>query len=186
MSRMSSRSAALLLALWLTVSILGAASAASAVDAGPGDAPGWCFRTNSQGDLPTCTFVDGQWHRSYDSDGLGADGSGIPGAFVFLFVLVLIAGVAITVWQVTAARRMARASGMNEGDATAMTLLTDDGFEATYLAANLRGQTGPGTPAPATAASTADRLKQLGELRDQGLITSEEYDARRTAIIDSV
>jgi hypothetical protein len=32
----------------------------------------------------------------------------------------------------------------------------------------------------------ADRLTQLRELRDQGLITPEEHDARRAAIIDSV
>ena len=51
------------------------------------------------------------------------------------------------------------------GDAIAMTLLTDDGFEATYLASNLashlRGQTaGPALVAPSRG-PPADRLAEL-------------------------
>ena len=75
---------------------------------------------------------------------------------------------------------------MSVTDATTMTLLTDDGLEATYLASHLRGQAAPPPVAPSLASSVADRLRQLTELRDRGLITPEEYDARRTAIIDSV
>jgi hypothetical protein len=130
-------------------------------------------------------YADGSVDPGFGSDPGMGDGGGIPGIFVVFFVLVLVAGVGTTIWKVTTAQRMARESGMNESDATAMTLLTDDGFEATYLAANLRGKTQPEPPAAAPA-SVAERLRQLGELRDQGLITTAEYDARRAAIIDSV
>lgn len=183
MSRIRPLLAALLLAVMLVLPAL--LWDPPSAFAGPGNPPNWCFQPNDQGDLPTCTNTGGEWHRSYDSDAFGDD-SGIPGAFVAFFLLVLVGGIATVVWKVSTARRMARESGMNEGDATAMTLLTDDGFEATYLAANLRGQTGPAAPSQTPASSVADRLKELGGLRDQGLITTEEYDARRAAIIDSV
>lgn len=151
--------------------------------------PNWCFRMNDDGDLPTCTYVDGQWHRSYEDGGFGSDDPGIPGWFGFLFVLAIIGGVAITVWKVTTARRMARESGMNQTDATTMTLLTDDGFEATYLAANLRPPQQPAAPTPTPqpgTRSTAERLRELQALLEQGLITQDEYAARRQAVIDGL
>ena len=102
-----------------------------------------------------------------------------------LFLFVLIAGIGLAAWKVMTARRMAREAGMNQGDATAMTLLTDQGLEATYLASNLRQ---PGTP-DAPAASTRPASERLGELQgllDGGLITADEYDARRRTIIDGI
>jgi hypothetical protein len=115
-----------------------------------------------------------------------ADGAGA--SFALLFFLVLMVGIGITVWKVTTARRMAREAGMNEGDATAMALLTDDGFEATYLASNLRQPAAPtpSQPAPPTRGSTADRLNELQNLLDQGLVTQEEFEAARKAILDSL
>ena len=79
-----------------------------------------------------------------------------------LFVLFIVIGIAITIWKVSTARRMARDAGMDDGDATAMALLSDDGFEATYLAANLR---------PRQPEGRSDRLHELQSLLDQGLIT---------------
>ena len=164
--------------------MLGTAHLALVVDpGGPDDPPDWCFETNDGGDLPTCTYSGGEWHRSYETGGLSDDGSGA--GFAFLFVLAALIGVAITIWKVSTARRMARGSGMSEGDATAMTLLTDDGFEATYLAANLRGQATPTAP-PAGGKGTAERLRELRQLLDEGLITQEEYDARRRVVIGEV
>jgi hypothetical protein len=64
-------------------------------------------------------------------------------------------------------------------------VLSDNGLDATYVLSNLRGKAQPEPPAVAPA-SVAERLRQLGELRDQGLITPADYDARRAAIIDSV
>jgi hypothetical protein len=44
---------------------------------------------------------------------------------------------------------------------------------------------GPETHGPGSEA-VAERLRELAELRDQGLITPEEYAARRTSIIGSL
>jgi len=76
------------------------------------------------------------------------------------------------------------------GDAIAMTLLTDDGFEATYLASNLashlRGQTaGPALVAPSRG-PPADRLAELQALLERGLVTVEEYAAARQKILDDL
>ncbi|MCW2842937.1 MAG: hypothetical protein JWN22_853 [Nocardioides sp.] len=188
MSRTTSRLAALLIGLLLALALtcVGSPGAVAADGDKPPHSPKSCLQPNADGDLPTCTWDGQRWIRSYD-DGFSDPGSGGPGAgFAVLFVLVLVGGVAFTIWQVSTARRMARNSGMDTGDATAMTLLSDDGFEATYLASNLRGQmTAPAAPPPAVA-PVAERLRELASLRDQGLITPEEHDVRRSTIIDSV
>ncbi|MEN8704593.1 hypothetical protein BKA08_003072 [Nocardioides marinisabuli] len=156
---------------------------------GPNDPPAKCFRTNEFGDLPTCTYSGGEWVRSYPSSGFGpgpGGGGGFEGVFVLFFVVALVAGVAGTVWKVSTARRMARESGMSERDATAMSLLSDDGFEATYLASNLRGR--PTTPIPAATPgrSTADRLRELDKLRAEGLVSDEEHETARRSILEEL
>lgn len=108
--------------------------------------------------------------------------TGIPGVFVFFFVLVVAMGIGGTLWRVATARGLARRSGLDADEATTMTLLTENGLEATYLAAHLR----PGQPAPAEPRSTAERLAELTALRDSGAITEAEHADRRSAIIDSV
>jgi hypothetical protein len=113
------------------------------------------------------------------------DGPGIPGWFVGLFVLIVLIGVGGTVYRVSTARRIARGAGLNEDDAAATALLTDNGLDTTYLAASLRsGQ--PQTPVPAPSRTAEERLQELQRLKDQGLITGAEYDARRRAILDAL
>jgi hypothetical protein len=102
--------------------------------------------------------------------------------FGLFFVLVIVLGIASTVWRVSTARRMAERSGMDPGEATMMALMTEDGLDSTYLASNLRGQ----VPNEATRPTAAERLTELQGLKDQGLITDSEYAARRQAIIDGV
>ncbi|GCD91864.1 hypothetical protein NLS1_38700 [Nocardioides sp. LS1] len=148
--------------------------------------PAKCTRMNDDGALPTCVQgPDGQWHAEYPDSGMPGGGG-----FALLFVLAVIGGVAATAWKVSTARRMAPGAGMDEGDATAMTLLTDDGLEATYLASSLRGTptTAPVVSAEpaATAPDAASRLRQLESLRDQGLVTPEEYADRRARILDAL
>jgi hypothetical protein len=113
-------------------------------------------------------------------------GAGVPGWFGLFFVLVLAIGVGSTIWRVTTAQKLAKRSGMDPDLATKMTLLSKDGLDATYLAASLRGDT-PAPDAPHDEGrSSAERLEELKSLLDRGLITQQEYDARRQAIIDSV
>jgi hypothetical protein len=118
-------------------------------------------------------------------DSTGMDG--FMGVFWFFFVLVLVIGIGTTIWKITAARDMARRAGMDPDEATAMTVLTENGLEATYLASNLRSaQATPTVPPAQPARPVAERLAELTGLRDSGAITEAEYAERRQAIIDSV
>jgi len=74
--------------------------------------PAKCTRMNAEGPLPDCVqHSDGTWEAVYRSAGPGG------GAFVALFLLALVIGVAGTIWKVSTARRMAREAGMDTGDA---------------------------------------------------------------------
>ncbi len=109
------------------------------------------------GELPVCTkAADGTWVASWpDGSGVPGDGTGIPGWFVALFVLAIVVGIGVTVWKVSTARKLATQSGMDPGLATQMTLLTENGLDATYLASSLRQQSP--TIAPPTAGPTHSR-----------------------------
>lgn len=108
------------------------------------------------------------------------------GGFAAFFLLAVAVAIGTTIWKVSTARRMARDAGMDEGDATTMALLTDEGLESTYLASNLRGQMTP-PPSPATEPRSAEqRLRELESLRSQALVTEEEYAERRRAILDGL
>jgi len=137
---------------------------------------------NAQGiDTPTCEVnADGTMTPIDSSDGLG---TGIPAAFVVVFVLVLAVGIGGTIWRVSTARRLATDAGLDPDVATGVALLDENGLSATYIASSLR----PGsTPQPAGAGSADQRLTELASLRDRGLITQAEYDEKRRSIIDSV
>ncbi|MFC6288503.1 SHOCT domain-containing protein [Nocardioides sp. GCM10027113] len=146
--------------------------------------PKKCARMNDEGQLPTCTQTnDGGWEVSYPGT------PGDPGgAFAILFVLAFVAAIGGMIWKASTASRMAREAGMSERDAATMALLTDDGLEATYLASSLRRQDATATPpTPESAKATvSERLEELGRLRDQGLVTDDEYTASRRAILDSL
>ena len=91
-------------------------------------------------------------------------------------------------WKVSTARTIATRSGMDPDMAAQMVFLTDNGLDATYLAANLRPSADP-APVPVAErlpATAAQRLAELKGLLDDGLITQVEHDKRRTAIIDAV
>lgn len=121
----------------------------------------------------------------YDDGMTGFPDPGPPPAFVAMFVIVLIGGVATTMWRVSLARRMAERSGMDPDEATAVTLLSEDGLDAAYLASNLRPSPAA-PPAPTPDRSAHERLRELEQLRAEGLITSGEYETRRKAIVDSL
>ncbi|MDX6233107.1 MAG: hypothetical protein QOH68_2111 [Nocardioidaceae bacterium] len=137
---------------------------------------------NHGGEPPTCTEVNGKWVASWPDDVPGGDSGGLA----FLLILGALIGIGVVVWKVSTARRLAAESGMDPGLATQMTLLTDDGLEATYLAANLRGHASAAPATPAEQVTPAKRLADLKALLDEGLISQAEYDGQRRAIIDAV
>lgn len=137
------------------------------------------------GEPPTCTKVGkGQWVASWPDD----PGSGSAGGFAFVMVLGVALTVAVVVWKVRTAQTLARQNGMDPALATQMTLLSEDGLDATYLASSLRrpADGGTRTPAPAQTPEVSARLVELKGLLDRGLVTQAEYDQRRKAIIESV
>src|SRR3954447_24049433 len=114
------------------------------------------------GEPPTCTKVNGQWVASWPDDSAT---SGFGGGFVFLLVVGALVAVGLLIWRVTTAQKLARQSGMDPGLATQMTLLSDDGLDATYLASSLR-QPLAAAPAPAAAPPTPTTTSaRLAELR---------------------
>jgi hypothetical protein len=137
------------------------------------------------GEPPTCTKVNGQWVASWPDSSPGGD---MFGTFVFFAFVALLVGGAVTLWRVRTARAMAERSGMDPGLATRMTLLSDDGLDATYLASSLRSPVGAQAPSTTATPShtTAARLEELKSLLDRGLVTQVEYDERRQAIINSL
>lgn len=150
------------------------------------DPPDRCFSDlGPHGELPSCTWDGNEWTVSYEEGPIGLGSPGIPSGFVALFVVVAIAGAAMTIYRVTMARRMAEEAGLDPDRAATMTLLSDDGLDATYLASSLRA-TKPSEPAAGPSRLTHDRLRELQQLRDDGLVTAEEYEARRKAILDSI
>jgi len=113
--------------------------------------------------------------------------SGIPGIFVFMFIVVAVLGVGSFFWKIGMARDLATKSGLDPDDATALTMLTENGLEATYLASHLGDRRTTDADAPdKPVRTTEERLAELGALRDSGAITEAEYAERRRAIIDSI
>jgi hypothetical protein len=150
----------------------------------PPEAPDWCFDMNDEGVLSTCTWTGQKWVKSYD-DG-GAPGGGIPGAFGVLLVFAILGAIAMTLWRVSLARRVASDAGLDPDRATELTLLEDHGLEASYLASHLHQRPAAQQPSAPAVRSAQERLVELRSLLDQGLLTQEEYDTRRRAVVDSL
>jgi hypothetical protein len=153
------------------------------------------------------TTTEGLPPESPVDAGPGSPGDGM-GWVGLLMLLIVLGSIVVLVVKVLLARRIARDSGMSQGRAAAMTLLSDDGLDATYLAANVRpvppgrpsarGPSGAGPAAGGPAAggpaaagspparSTEERLGELQSLLDRGLVTREEYAARRRSILDAI
>lgn len=114
-------------------------------------------------------------------------GPGIPGWFVALFVLFAIAAVGSIVWRISVARKIASDAGLDPKQATAVTLLSNDGVSAAYLASALASRSGNQSVHPSDRPKTAEeRLRELQNLKDRGLISKDEYEAQRQAILGSI
>ena len=108
----------------------------------------------------------------------------MPGWFVATFFLGLVLSIGSIAWRVSESRRLARKAGLDEDSAAAAALISEKGFETTYLAAALRS--GNQLFGEDSGFSVDGRLTKLEELRQQGLITEDEYAAQRAAIISSI
>lgn len=114
-------------------------------------------------------------------------GFGIPGWFIAFFVFAVLVGLGSLIWRISTARKIARDAGLDPDTATAVTLLSKDGVDAAYLASTLASRSRPHPPDPAQAPRTAEqRLQELQALKDKGLVTQEEYAARRQDILGSI
>jgi len=134
---------------------------------------------------PASAFGPEPFPGDFDTPFPGGEMDSAFNAFGAFFILAIVLGVAGTIWKVSTARRMAEKAGIDPDDATKMALMTDDGLEATYLASSLR-QPLPHAAAEPTDRPVAERLKELDALKRDGLITAEEYDERRKAILNDV
>jgi membrane protease subunit (stomatin/prohibitin family) len=108
--------------------------------------------------------------------------------FIGLIVIALVLGLIVLAWRVSLARRLAADAGLSKGAATALTVMGNPGLDATFIASSLRAQQAAAAPAESQGASAgvAGRLNQLEALRDQGLLSESEYQARRAKILDSI
>jgi hypothetical protein len=102
-------------------------------------------------------------------DGLGTISTIFPWIFGAAVVLI-VGGWIYGAVKVVRNRQVLREAGI------------DPGTVGSQLAVRyLRGQ--PGRPA---VRSASDRLAELTDLRDRGLITPEEYQARRAQVLDGI
>lgn len=146
-------------------------------------APDWCFDVNDAGQPSSCSWNGTAWQKSYEG---GVDGAGAPGWFGGMFVLMLLVAAAMFAWRISLARRVARSTGLDPDQATELAILGDNGLEAGYLAGHLHHRPATEPPSAPAGRSVEIRLRELAQLRDQGLVTPEEYDARRGAILDTL
>ncbi|MFM2079256.1 MAG: hypothetical protein RJA49_3146 [Actinomycetota bacterium] len=111
---------------------------------------------------------------------------GIIGVFFFLFVLVCIGVVVLSVVKFKATRDMAIRKGATSTEATAVALSGDLGTTAAFYKPGAVG-TAPAPAAPAsTTRSAADRIREVRSLEAQGLITAEQAEARVGDILKGV
>ena len=111
---------------------------------------------------------------------------GPPPGFVAFGVLAAVVAIGTTLWRVSLARRVARDAGLDPDRATELTLLEDHGLEASYLSAHLQARPVAEQPPAPAVRSAEERLRELRSLLEQGLISQEEHDARRKAVVDAL
>lgn len=117
----------------------------------------------------------------------GADEQFPPDWFYFFGFVVVAGGITATVMRVRTASRLAERAGLDPGDAAWTSLLSENGLPATYAIANLPGRgAAPEVVATAAPRTVERRLAEVKRLHDKGLISPEEYETRRTRILDEV
>ncbi len=95
---------------------------------------------------------------------------------VILFIVIVVAGIVGGIWRVRAARSLADSSGINKDAATAAAMFDNNALSTLTVASRLGNQ-------PAGQQDVAARLRQLDDLKAQGLITDAEHAEKRAAIL---
>jgi hypothetical protein len=178
---MSSRGARVVLVGLLAVVVLSFAAPSYA------DGLQDCLNQGTSADGSPVTCIDNGDGTYSPVSGSNDDGGGVPGWFIGAGILVVLLGIGGAAWRVSTARQMATDAGMDPDTATKMALFTNNGLDATYLAASLKQPAHESEPATSPSKPGAsDRLTELKSLLDGGQITQAEYDERRQAIINDV
>jgi len=94
------------------------------------------------------------------------DTPGIPGWFIALFVIIAIAGIGTSIWRYS----VLRSGGLNP-------IVAREQLEAKL------NQTLTPAPPPPDAKSMEERLAELDDLHNRGVITADELSAGRAKII---
>lgn len=125
----------------------------------------------------------------------------VPGAFVFLFVLVVLAAVVSAVVNISRAQEIADRTGQSRGRATRRVLasrnpseeirqMEDEAALRTELARqrNLLEQVAQdkGVARDADERTSAQRLQEVQRLYEQGLINEDEASTKRREILDEL
>ncbi len=157
--------------------------------------------------VPTCTYQDGKLVRRDFPGQIEVETRGLGSLFAMLFVFALI-------WSVIppiAAYQIAKNNGQSTGVAILLGLLlgwvgllivylmgrSDTRYAAHHVIEELGPRpprppqppyppAPPAPPAPPGGTDVAARLTRLDRLRTDGVVTDEEYAAKRAAIIDAL
>ena len=109
--------------------------------------------------------------------GPGDTDSGMPaiiGIFFFIFIVVTIVAITMSVVKFTRTRQMAIDKGATDSEALAVALSGDVGTAAAFVK-------------PATAnRPAAERVREVRELQSQGLITEAQADIRIAEILRTI
>ena len=119
---------------------------------------------------------------------MGAEDPGIPGWFIAVAVLMILIGVGTWLYRISVARDMAERAGLDPDQAARVAMFGKDGIDATYVASALAQRSTPPPPPPPVQRpkTVEERLRELQTLRDNGLVSEDEFQAQRTKIVGSI
>lgn len=118
---------------------------------------------------------------SLDGPGPGDAGMGALFAlFMFVFFAAFAVAIVIAVFKFVKTREMAMHKGASGAEATAVALSGDVGTAAAFVK-----QPAPGEPAT-VGRSLDDRIAAVNDLRERGLITPAQADARVAEILAEI
>ena len=131
----------------------------------------------------TAASLTGDEYMS-DQPGFGA----IGGLFIFVFICIFVGSIGFAIYRVLATRELAKRNGASDKDATTLALFGGDvGTAAAYLRPGMPGSNGgPTITSAAPTKSVEERAREVRALEQQGLISTEQANARIDEILRDV